>query len=140
MNRMNEIMFVDPDFIFIPNKKFHFKFTLDLIKQITKFTSRKWKFSKEFFGISVSPIVKFILLGKPDLMENDNISYKITSRPGEVFRFALFNIYFTSFGRRGSQLNGSNNLEIHGLLTQRGTSLNCSSLCYRIKGWFQFLL
>ena len=37
----------------------------------------------------------------------NNISYKITSRPGEVFRFALFNIYFTSFGRSGSQLKGS---------------------------------
>ena len=37
----------------------------------------------------------------------NNISYKITSRPGEVFRFALLNIYFTSFGRSGSQLKGS---------------------------------
>ena len=40
-------MFVNPDFIFIPNKKcihiyeFCFKFTLDVIKRITKFTGRK---------------------------------------------------------------------------------------------------
>ena len=46
-NRRDDIMFVDPDFVFIPNKKciyiyeFCFKFTLDVIKRITKFTSRK---------------------------------------------------------------------------------------------------
>ena len=37
----------------------------------------------------------------------DNISYGIPSGPGEDFKFALFSIFFTSFGSKGSQLNGS---------------------------------
>ena len=33
----------------------------------------------------------------------NNILYGIPSGPGEDFRFALFNIFFTSFGCRGSR-------------------------------------
>ena len=36
----------------------------------------------------------------------NDISYGIPSGPGEDFKFALFSIFFTSFGRKGSQLNG----------------------------------
>ena len=71
MNRKNEIKFVDPDFIFIPNKmciyiyEFCFKFTLDVIKCSL---SLPVQFFLKYIGISVSPTVKFILLGIPDLM------------------------------------------------------------------------
>ena len=60
----------------------------------------------------------------------NNISYGIPSGPGEDFRFTLFNIFFKFFGRIGSHNWMVRNLEIYGLLTQRGTSLNFSSLCY----------
>ena len=56
-NRRNELMLANPDFVFVPNKKciysneFCFKFTLDVIKRIPKFTSKKIEVCQEIFAL-----------------------------------------------------------------------------------------